>query len=107
MKSPCLEPGCAGFATYRGRCPDHSKQREQQIGRAGKEAYATKRWALTRRRKLTKDPICERCERELANTVHHRVDIAEGGDEYAMRNLESLCGPCHSRETRARQVVRT
>lgn len=109
MKSPCIEPRCPDLATPkgRGRCQRHARERDKSLNRAGRKVYSTKRWEITRRKKLHDSPICERCNKELADTVHHRVDLAEGGDEFAMSNLESCCGPCHSKETRSRQVRST
>ncbi len=104
MKRACSEPGCPGFASYRGRCPEHARQRDRSIHRAGRVIYNTKRWKLTRRAKLTQSPICERCEAQLATEVHHRTPIAEGGPEHAMDNLEALCKSCHSQATRREQV---
>lgn len=84
----------------------HSKERERTITRAGKATYNSKRWQMTRRAKLDRTPICERCNNELATEVHHRTAIADGGAEYAMENLEALCKSCHSRETRGEQILR-
>jgi 5-methylcytosine-specific restriction endonuclease McrA len=38
----------------------------------------------------------------LAAEVHHTVAVADGGDEFAQSNLESICEPCH-REASAEQ----
>lgn len=103
-KRLCLQAGCDQASTYRGYCQSHSTEKERGINRAGSSIYKTKRWSLTRRKKLSLSPLCERCG-SLADTVHHRVDIAEGGDEWAMSNLESLCASCHSQETRRRQAA--
>ena len=103
----CLAPGCGSEATYRGRCAAHARGREQEINRAGKDIYRTKRWRLVRRRKLHDFPICERCQLVLATEVHHVQDIADGGDPYSPTNLASLCASCHSKEGRMRQMART
>jgi len=72
--------------------------------------YASKRWAMHRRRKLFLNPLCELeypgCL-GIANEVHHRVAMEDGGDPWAMDNSVSTCKPCHSRETRREQVQRT
>lgn len=103
---PCLVPGCPNLATYRGRCQEHARKRDRSIPRAGKTVYSTKKWRTTRRAKLTETPICETegCAR-LATDVHHRVDLADGGDPYRMGNLEAHCHAHHSSETRRRQVA--
>jgi 5-methylcytosine-specific restriction endonuclease McrA len=100
----CLEPACAEPAWYRGRCVKHSQQRERSIDRAGAKVYRSKKWAMTRKRKLFDTPLCERCG-EMADTVHHRVDLDDGGAPYSLANLEAVCASCHSKETRARQLV--
>ena len=62
-----------------------------------------RRWQKVRALKLRMDPLCEGCKRAgrvtPANEVHHVVALADGGERLAMDNLESLCKPCHSRET--------
>lgn len=106
---PCLEPRCPSPATYRGRCQRHARQRDKQIARAGKSIYNTKRWQLTRKRKLFLTPLCEYVDPDegpcmaVATDVHHKQDIAEGGDPWDMGNLEALCHSHHSMVTRARQ----
>lgn len=97
----CIQPGCAGRAVYRGRCAEHARRRECEIKRAGRALYRTKRWRMTRRAVLATQPVCE-CG-ELTTDVHHKVDIADGGDPWAPENLEALCHSCHSRLTRAGQ----
>ena len=71
--------------------------------------YARKRWAMVRLNKLFHDPLCELehpgCD-GIANEVHHRIALQDGGDEYAIDNLISTCKPCHSHETRREQRER-
>jgi 5-methylcytosine-specific restriction enzyme A len=101
MRGLCAEARCPDPPVYRGRCQRHARQRDRQINRAGRAIYNTKRWKLTRRRKLTETPLCE-CG-AIATDVHHLQDIADGGDPWAMANLQSLCHSCHSKTTRAAQ----
>jgi 5-methylcytosine-specific restriction endonuclease McrA len=95
----CLHPRCPEPAAYRGRCAQHSRQREQQT-HSNKGLYNTKRWKLLRRRVLFEQPLCP-CG-QIARDVHHKQDLADGGDPWARGNLEALCGPCHSRITNQR-----
>jgi 5-methylcytosine-specific restriction endonuclease McrA len=110
--TPCLEPTCGAWATYRGRCDRHAPEREKEThprgvarGRAHARAgyasriYSSKRWLLTRRRKLARTPICEACDEVLATEVDHVVPIEDGGEPWAEANLSSLCSPCHGRKT--------
>jgi 5-methylcytosine-specific restriction endonuclease McrA len=98
----CSEAGCQAEVT-RGRRTTHAAESDRRRRRRHRDIYATKRWALTRRRKLSKNPICERCDSELATEVHH----AAGYDKpYALDGLEALCSRCHARETRREQRAR-
>lgn len=67
---------------------------------------SSKRWVRLRKRKLTDQPLCERCEAQgrytLATVVHHIRPIDGGvgitGMEnlaYSYSNLQSLCQKCH------------
>jgi 5-methylcytosine-specific restriction endonuclease McrA len=97
----CHEPRCASPATYRGRCAQHSRQRERQT-HGNKGIYATAKWRHTRKRVLFLTPLCAKCG-AIATDVHHRIDISDGGDLWALDNLEALCHPCHSKITRRAQ----
>jgi len=64
--------------------------------------YASKRWRITRRHKLFTQPMCELKHPGclgLANEVHHRVAMQDGGAPFELLNLVSACKPCHSVET--------
>jgi 5-methylcytosine-specific restriction protein A len=112
----CLEPRCPNPATARGRCDEHRKARERERSRVRRAEgvernrfYARKHWRMVRRNMLYINPLCE-LEHPgclgIANEVHHRVAMEDGGAEYAIENLISACKPCHSRATRAEQVAR-
>ena len=100
MLKPCAEPGCPEPASYRGRCPSHSRQRERTT-HPNRAIYNSAKWKYTRRRKLFDVPLCERCG-ALATEVHHRHGVRV--DPWSMAGLESLCHPCHSRTTRQEQL---
>lgn len=104
----CTWPGCPDPVKYRGYCQRHARAKERGTNRAGRAIYATKRWKLLRRRKLFETPLCEAegCG-EIATDVHHRTDLADGGDPWKLANLQSLCHSHHSRETRAAQTGAT
>lgn len=103
---PCTEPLCPNASHHRGYCLEHARTRERHINRAGRRIYGTKRWALTRRRYLFEHPLCETpgCK-AIAEDVHHKVDIADGGDPWNPDGLEALCHSCHSRTTRRGQLA--
>lgn len=90
----------------RGYCRVHALRKERQARTPGaKQIYNSMRWRYARRAKLAQDPICERCDRALSQQVHHKVDLADDSDPFALEGLEALCASCHSRETRARQLA--
>ena len=100
----CLEPRCPEPAIYRGRCKGHAVSNERAT-HPNKQTYNRKRWKTTRRRQLSGQPICEieGCS-SLATDVHHRHDLALGGDAWATDNLQSLCHEHHAQITRRRQA---
>ena len=99
----CLEPSCPEPAAWRGRCPTHARERNRETRTVNASLYNSKRWKMTRRTKLAANPICECCDNRIATDVHHKIDLREGGDPWAIDGLEALCHACHSQETRARQ----
>ncbi|WP_367275261.1 HNH endonuclease signature motif containing protein [uncultured Brevundimonas sp.] len=69
--------------------------------------YDTARWQHLRALKLSACPLCEPCERRgrltQASHVDHVVSIASGGDPYPdLGGLMSMCPPCHSIKTNAK-----
>lgn len=106
-KRPCSYPGCS-ILTDAGRCDLHRKQERREYDRGRKDdpshrLYASKQWRRVREAKLAIDPLCERCRAsgriEAATEVHHRIAVRDGGDSFDVAGLESLCKPCHSRES--------
>ena len=81
------------------------KAREQRYNHAGRpgrhKIYATKLWQSTSRQYREEHPLCESCLRAgiitAATLVHHKIEIADGGDLFDPENLESLCQACHNR----------
>lgn len=107
----CLEPRCATPATYRGRCPIHSKERNRETHSSPHRIYSTRRWRLLRRAILTDEPLCRECG-TIATDVDHIVPMEEGGEAWAPANCQPMCHECHSaktnREVRARGMdIRT
>lgn len=69
--------------------------------------YDTARWKRLRALKLSTSPLCEPCERrgklKPANHVDHIVSITSGGDPFPpLSDLMSMCAPCHSIKTCAK-----
>lgn len=66
----------------------------------------TRRWLMLRRRKLSENPLCERCLEEdryiQATEVHHIKPVEDAFSPWAQEalmydyhNLQSLCHRCH------------
>lgn len=69
--------------------------------------YDTAAWKRLRKAKLSEKPLCEPCDvrgrKVVAKHVDHIVSIASGGQAFpAMDGLMSMCAPCHSIKTNAK-----
>jgi 5-methylcytosine-specific restriction protein A len=64
--------------------------------------YNTRRWTRLRKEMLMQHPICQICQKALAEHVHHidsfmnytgqtRIDVAYNSD-----NLQCVCAECHN-----------
>src|SRR5688500_4797006 len=92
----CLEPRCPSPATYRGRCQAHARTNERHT-HTHKHLYNSVRWQRTRRTVLFKQPLCE-CG-AIATDVDHVTAIEDGGNPWALFNLQALCASCHATKT--------
>ena len=106
-KKPCPHAGCREL-TNGGYCDTHRREANSAYERnnrdkAARAVYATARWSRVRAVQLRSEPMCRHCrERRLlvaATHVDHIVEIADGGSEYDIDNLQSLCKSCHSSKT--------
>ena len=92
-----LCPGCGGQSPTRGRCTtcrrsDHRAQALEPERRArNRQAWRDAR-ALTKRRDNYQ---CVECGRRDELEVHHVVSLRNGGDEYNLDNLVTLCRTHH------------
>jgi 5-methylcytosine-specific restriction protein A len=99
-----LCPGCGGQSPTCGRCTtcrrsDHRAQALEPERRArNRQAWRDAR-ALTKRRDNYQ---CVECGRRDELEVHHVVSLRNGGDEYNLDNLVTLCRT-HHRFLRRRQ----
>ena len=64
--------------------------------------YCSKEWRKLREVKLMNEHgICEECEKAYATEVHHVESLEDNFDRRLdYDNLQALCKPCHSIETR-------
>jgi 5-methylcytosine-specific restriction protein A len=71
-----------------------------------RERLRGRKWTAIRKRKLSVNPLCERCEKEgrvtLAEEIDHIVPIDQGGSDEDS-NLMSLCVDCHYKKTQSEQ----
>lgn len=60
--------------------------------------YHSALWITTRAAGLANNPICQRCRREWADVVHHRIELADCTPEQRIdhENLMPVCWACHA-----------
>jgi len=99
---PCGWPGCPNLVRGQRYCEEHAKQKQKnQDERRGsfRQRGYTSNWDKVRKIKLSRDPLCERCESKgkvtAATLVHHRQSLSKGGSLADMDNLMSCCIKCH------------
>lgn len=107
--STCLTPGCRRQATPgRRRCRECGQKRAAEKGKLDPRASAQDRgydarWQKVRARKAKKDPLCEDCLEEgrvvPLDMVDHVIPLRAGGARLDLRNLRSLCWPCHGKKS--------
>ena len=75
----------------------------EYAARRDPDPRSTARWRRARNDKLIRNPLCEQClergTRRPAQHVHHRQALKDGGALCDTANLESLCVPCHAKES--------
>ena len=100
---PCSRPGCPNLVSS-GLCDDHKRQSNRDYDRGrkddpGRRLIQSGRWRKIRSRKLSINPLCERCEGNrrlvVAVMVHHKDRNQLNNRD---NNLESLCNACHELE---------
>ena len=104
-KRLCAVAGCPQYARPgSARCDEHSREFDRERARRrradperGKrvQLYHSKRWLMTRRRVLLRDPICKVCDSRLSEEVDHIVPLSQGGDPWDLEGLQGICSPCH------------
>lgn len=112
-RTPCLHPGCNGFALLRGRCAEHAKRKDRERGSTTERGYDAV-WEKFRAWFLGRHPLCVGSEpgviepgpppgfdhAALATQVHHKIKLRDRRD---LRCVESNCLPqcdtCHAIRT--------
>jgi 5-methylcytosine-specific restriction enzyme A len=99
----CRNKNCVNLTKApSGFCPDcevkYNKGKWSRIGAKGTPAERgyDQAWARLRKMYIRAHPMCELCG-QLAEIVHHKVRIREGGDRLNEDNLQSLCKQCHDK----------
>ena len=89
MLRPCLD---CGVPTRGTRCGVHQALWDEARNYGGE-------WPAIRLRQLIDEPFCRICGAP-ATEVDHIHPLRDGGT-HERSNLQSLCGRCHRRKTRA------
>jgi len=82
-----------------GFCNDHQKQqRPDNRPNAAARGYDN-RWNKFRKWYLSRNQLCSECKKAgrttAANVVHHKIPLADGGNQYDPSNCAALCRDCH------------
>ena len=83
----------------RSRCGDCGRAYDRELSRQkrARRARSSAAWQKVRAQARQRDGnCCVRCGGTESLEVHHRVALADGGDEFALSNLETLCRSCHA-----------
>ena len=98
--SVCLTPGCPNLG--HPRCPSHTRDYNDSSGRSARaRIYGRKRWQTTRRRILSRTPICTHpgCTTP-ATPIDHIIPLAvDPSQPYDEANLQALCVAHHNAKT--------
>ena len=100
MDKKCMHPTCANVALKgETRCEDHYVPRKKTTSYETDAFYNTARWRKISKLQLSRNPVCEICERRPAEQVDHWLERRMLlGLSYQTNpdNLISECIPCHS-----------
>jgi 5-methylcytosine-specific restriction protein A len=94
---PTLQTKQVNASKPSSKLEEGDKRKERQA------IYNTTRWQRLRKEVLMQHPVCEQCNENLSEHVHHIVSFMnyEGNDRiniaYNSNNLQALCSQCHSK----------
>jgi 5-methylcytosine-specific restriction endonuclease McrA len=93
MQKYCLD--CRGHHDVAYRCP--KVERRKYLANRQRRVRSTSAWQKARARARERDgQRCARCPSTQNLSVHHIVSLEDGGKEFALENLITLCRSCHS-----------
>jgi 5-methylcytosine-specific restriction protein A len=101
---PCKHPQCPNL-TEGNYCAEHQDEKEYKPRRnPHKKLYSSTRWQELRRYRLNTQPLCVEClknNRYTPATVVDHIKPHRGNEKlfYDLKNLQSMCKPCHDRKT--------
>jgi 5-methylcytosine-specific restriction endonuclease McrA len=87
----------------RGRCGDCGRAYDRELSRQKRARRARSSAAWQKARALAKQRDggrCVSCGATAKLEVHHRVSLENGGAEFDLKNLVTLCVGCHGEQHR-------
>jgi len=101
MRSLCSIHGYYLKPTKNTRCPKCNKEYDTKTrDKNSKKIYNSAKWKAVRAEVLVRDAArCVQCDSKENLVVDHIEELKDGGDAYALNNLETLCKACHSIKT--------
>jgi 5-methylcytosine-specific restriction endonuclease McrA len=93
----CLDCNSHHASNY--SCP--KREAKRYAASTARRARGRHAWRLAREAARRRDGnACRRCGSTKALAVHHVVALANGGEQFALSNLETLCSSCHDLQHR-------
>jgi 5-methylcytosine-specific restriction enzyme A len=96
----CRLQGCRNLTRDpSGYCQSHKKGFRKAKGddKTGDPFYSSRRWLELRDWYKAGHPVCEICQENLTEIIHHRKAILDGGSHFGVDNLQGVCRGCHNR----------
>ena len=76
--------------------------------RGNDQFYQGKRWRYLRNSYIRKNPLCVMCGDngiiKEGNVVDHIIPRRQGGSDYNLDNLQTLCNSCHGIKSRNERI---
>ena len=98
----CATSRCPNQAVFgKAHCVAHMAEQRKDNRSAFDSFYSSKPWRMSRRKQLHDHPLCqyqqdgEECG-EIADSVHHIIELEDGGAPRDPANLMSVCRSHHS-----------
>jgi hypothetical protein len=102
-KKVCVARKCHRYtAPGKSMCVIHAAEQRKQNRSPFNSFYASKPWRFARERQLADHPLCQyRLEDDqecgkVADSVHHIIELQDGGAPRDPANLQSVCRRHHS-----------